>query len=95
MASPDEISTGREFQVRLSEQVLRGNHMKPLVCQRYKNVLRVLMRFWFECKRDLYFSGGEIVQSESEEVIGRTSEQRLRAKRGEKEPQDLIGLRPL
>jgi hypothetical protein len=67
--------------------------MKPLVCQRYKNVLRVLMRFWFECKRDLYFSGGEIVQSESEEVIGRTSEQRLRAKRGEKEPQDRIGFR--
>jgi hypothetical protein len=69
--------------------------MKPLLRQRYKNLLRVLMPFWFECKRDLYFSGGKIVESESEEVVGRTSEQSLRAKRVEKEPQDLIGLRPL
>jgi hypothetical protein len=67
--------------------------MKPLVCQRYKNLLRVLMPFWFECKRDLYFSGGKIVESESEEVVGRTSEQSLRAKHGEKQPRDLIGFR--
>jgi hypothetical protein len=66
-----------------------------LLSQRCNNLLRVLMAFWFECKRDLYFSGGEIVESESEEVIGRTSERRLRAKHGEKEPRDLIGLRPL
>ena len=49
---------------------LRRDQMKSVLCQRPKNLLRVLVPFSFECKRDLYFSGGEIVETESEAVTG-------------------------
>ena len=49
---------------------LRRDQMKSVLWQRRKNLLHVLMPFCFECKRDLYFSGGEIVETESEEVTG-------------------------
>jgi hypothetical protein len=48
---------------------LRRDQMKSVLCQRRKNLLRVLMPFSFECKRDLYFSGGELVETESEGEI--------------------------
>ena len=52
------------------------DQMKPLFGQRGKNLLHVLVPFSFECKRDLYFSGGEIVETESEKVTGgNTAEQ--------------------
>ena len=49
---------------------LSRDQMKSLLGQRRKNLLRVLVPFSFEGQRELYFSGGEIVETESEEVTG-------------------------
>jgi hypothetical protein len=48
---------------------LSRDQMKSILGQRRKNLLRVLTPVCFECKRDLYFNGGEIVETESEGEI--------------------------
>jgi hypothetical protein len=40
--------------------------MKSILGQRRKSLLRVLIPACFECKRDLCFNGGEIVETENE-----------------------------
>ena len=48
---------------------LSRDQMKSILGQRRKNLLCVLIRVCFERKRDLYFSGGELVETESEGKI--------------------------
>jgi hypothetical protein len=66
---PMKYQLVRNFKSGFSAGLSR-DQIKSLLSQRRKNLLHVLMPFGFEDKGDLHFTGGEIVETESEEVTG-------------------------